>query len=162
MIEFLTGRIAMHLEYSKIKSVTPDAFAAMRQKHRISGYVKSDARDLRRIEDLLELRPGLLAGEEFYVSRYDCSCGHTLTFYDFVHTALVDAGHSKSFVLHTLLGSKFVINQARRLRCSECTSEGESLDYITPNYCCCRPDNIDPIDDDHEDERDSGYADVRE
>ena len=138
----------MHLDYARVSSVGIEAFNAMRVKHRINEYTKSDPSDLQKIERLLEARDGLFKNENFYVKRSTCNCGHTLTFFDFIYTALKDAGHTKSFVLHTLVGSKFVINQARPLRCSECDTLSEPLDYITPQYCCCRDDGISPVDDD--------------
>jgi hypothetical protein len=39
------------------------------------------------------------------LAKANCErCGRLLTFYDFIYTGIVDAGHPKSFVVHTLLG----------------------------------------------------------
>jgi hypothetical protein len=87
-------------------------------------FTKSDVEDIRKIERLLDVQPGTLddnIGPGFYVGRASCSnCSRVLTAYDFVFTGLVDAGHPKSFILHTLVGSKLIIQPNRQIRCSSC------------------------------------------
>ena len=56
--------------------------------------------------------------------------------YDFVFTALVDAEHDKSFVLHTLVGNKYITNRPRRIRCSNCATVGPEHEYSMTKYSC--------------------------
>ena len=83
-------------------------------------FTKSDEEDIAKMERLLDLMPGTLSGQDYYLERLQCECGRILTMYDFVFTGLVDAGHSKSLILHTFVGNKLVINPPRKVRCSEC------------------------------------------
>jgi len=83
-------------------------------------FTKANQEEIAKMERLLDVRPGTLAGENFYLGRLQCECGRLLTTYDFVFTGLVDAGHSKSLILHTFVGSKFVVNPPRQVRCSQC------------------------------------------
>jgi len=83
-------------------------------------FTRSDAEDIAKMERLLDLMPGVLSGQDYFLERMQCDCGRMLTMYDFVFTGLVDAGHSKSLILHTFVGSKKVLNPPRRVRCSEC------------------------------------------
>ena len=100
---------------------------------------KSDAEDLNKIEKFLGLRNGILKDEEFYVSKENCqNCRRTFTFYDHVYGSVKDAGHSKSFVAHTLLGDKYFIQPPRPVRCSACDTVSTALlNYETPRYGCC-------------------------
>ena len=100
---------------------------------------QSDAADVERIENLLDLAKGALSNKKFFISKGECSCGRTITFYDFVFTALVEQWHDPSFVAHTLLGNKRILNQPRTIRCSGCGSRGARyMDYETPQYGCCK------------------------
>jgi hypothetical protein len=82
---------------------------------------KSDYDDIAKMERLLDLKDGALAGDQYYLERLECvQCGRLLTMYDFVFTGLVDAGHPKSLIVHTFLGNKLVLNDARPIRCSAC------------------------------------------
>jgi hypothetical protein len=83
-------------------------------------FTKSSPEEIAKIERLLDAREGTLSGEDFYLQRIQCECGRILTTYDFVFTGLVDAEHSKSLILHTFVGSKFVLNPPRPIRCSDC------------------------------------------
>jgi hypothetical protein len=85
-------------------------------------FTKSDYEDIARMERLLDVDPGTLTRcGDYHLERMECeSCGRLLTVYDFIFTGLVDAGHSKSFILHTFIGNKFIVNEARRIRCSAC------------------------------------------
>lgn len=102
---------------------------------------KSDAVDIAKMERLLDLRPGMLAGDEYYLERLSCQCcGRLLTMYDFVFTGLVDGGHSKSLIVHTFVGSKLVVNEPRRIRCSTCGEVARhSPWYRMPQSYGCRP-----------------------
>lgn len=127
----------MHYEYSRLASLTPAEYAKKMKSIKKKAATKSDSDDLKRIERLLDLREGVLAEEDFYVSKADCKCGRRLTFYDLVLTSLTDSGHSKSFVVHTLLGSKYFAQPTRQVKCSAC-GEVHLLDYETDRYGCCR------------------------
>src|SRR5687768_8107079 len=86
-------------------------------------FTKSDDEDFAKMERLLDVRPGTLSRSDtdYYLERLECeSCGRLLTTYDFIFTGLVDAGHPKSFILHTFIGNKFIVNEPRRVRCSAC------------------------------------------
>ena len=84
-------------------------------------WTRSDEEDIARIERLLGVKRGTFSRDDLYlVARHNCECGRLLTTYDFVFTGLVDANHSKSLVLHTFVGDKFVVQKPRRIRCSQC------------------------------------------
>lgn len=83
-------------------------------------FTKSDEEEIAKIERLLDAKEGTLQGEDYYLEKYQCECGRILTTYDFVLTGLIDAGHSKSLILHTFIGNKFVLNKPRPVRCSAC------------------------------------------
>jgi hypothetical protein len=117
------------IDYNAVESVSAEDFRAavaceVAEDGRIvadpPGFTRSDDEDIAKMERLLDLMPGTLAGQNYYLGQSQCECGRTLTMYDFVFTGLVDAGHSKSLILHTFVGSKFVLNPPRRVRCSEC------------------------------------------
>lgn len=65
----------MHYDYSRLTSLTPAEYAKKMKSIKKKGATKSDSDDLKRIERLLDLREGILAGEDFYVSEADCKCG---------------------------------------------------------------------------------------
>src|SRR4029077_19992056 len=101
--------MADYMDYSQIKSVTREEFEAKRLRLEDDPTAtKSDASDIRAIEDFLELAPGTLAGQAFYVNNHVCQCGRRLTFFDVVRSAVVDGHHSTSFVAHTLVGNKYI------------------------------------------------------
>ena len=99
-------------------------------------FTCSDATDIANLERLLDVQPGTLTHEKLYVQRSTCTCGRTMTMYDFVFTALVDAEHDKSFVLHTLVGNKYIVNRPRRIRCSSCATFGPEHAYSMTKYGC--------------------------
>ena len=114
------------MEYSRLRSIGPDAF--QRQMAAclalLADATMSDEADIGRIERILDLKEGTLKGRVLHVQRQDCSgCQRQLTFFDVVHSAVVDAGHSKSFLVHTLLGSKYLVDKPRLVRCSACSVE---------------------------------------
>ncbi|WP_170404451.1 hypothetical protein [Ruegeria arenilitoris] len=101
---------------------------------------KSDENDVRKMENLLDLAEGALSNKTFYISKSDCSCGRTLTFYDFVFTSLVEQWHDPSFIAHTLVGNKRIINEPRPIRCSACgLRKGHTyIEYSNETYGCCQ------------------------
>lgn len=104
---------------------------------------KSDDEDTARMERLLDLREGMLAGDRYYLERMYCRCGRLLTMYDFVFTGLVDGGHSKSLIVHTFVGNKLVVNEPRRIRCSACGEIARhSPWYRMPQSYGCRPAHL--------------------
>jgi hypothetical protein len=125
----------MTQEYSKLPSLPADEFQRRISKFDKKAATKSDAKDIAKMERLLELRPGVLGKDEFYVSNVKCTCGRQITFYDLVASSLME-GHSKSFVVHTLLGSKHFIQPPRKITCVECGTV-HTLDYCNDRYGCC-------------------------
>jgi hypothetical protein len=131
----------MKNDYNMVNSLSEEEFRK-RSKPKalkdINKFTQSDASDIDKIEALLDVRPGVLRGDQFFLERIDCKgCGRTLTIYDFVFSGLTDAGHNKSFILHTLVGNKFVINTARVIRCSACaTLTTKAALYHMPTYDC--------------------------
>ncbi|MEM7154441.1 MAG: hypothetical protein AAF799_16460 [Myxococcota bacterium] len=100
-------------------------------------FTKSDAEERAKTERLLDLKPGALADDDHYLAKYTCPCGRTLTFYDFVLTGIVDAGHAKSFIAEVFLGDEYVIQQPRKVRCSNCSRvTPRGFGYGCPQYGC--------------------------
>lgn len=119
--------MAVNLDYNDVAGVSAEEFriraacAVERFEADPEIWTKSDEKDIANIEHLLDVKEGTLSRDDDYlVARYQCECGRLLTTYDFVFTGLVDAGHSKSFILHTFIGSKFVLQKPRPFRCSQC------------------------------------------
>lgn len=103
---------------------------------------KSNKEDIKKIENLLQVRPGILDGIDFYVEPQECVCGRLLTFSDFIYTALVEQWHDPSFIVHVLVGSKYFVNEPRQITCSECGSNNKKRGpavtmYETTVYGCC-------------------------
>jgi hypothetical protein len=130
----------MDYDYGKVESVSDDAFkkASADCATRLADATVSDKEDLNKIERLLDLQEGTLKGR-FCFQKANCErCGRLLTSYDFVYTSIVDAGHPKSFVVHTLVGSKHILNKPRKVRCSSCnTVTTRNWYYMMENYGCC-------------------------
>jgi hypothetical protein len=59
--------------------------------------------------------------------------------YDFVMTALIDAGHSKPLIVHTFLGNKLVLNLPRPIRCSNCARTNPDKKYWSGESYGCEP-----------------------
>lgn len=117
--------MALNIDYNDVVGVSPDEFwerarCSVEMRADPNVFTKSDEEDLAKIERLLDVREGTLTCEEYYLENIQCECGRLLTIYDFAFTALVDAGHSKSLILHTFLGTKYVLNNPRPVRCSNC------------------------------------------
>lgn len=131
-------------DYNRVTSTEPEYFRSVSEKSDFADetrFTRSDLEDVRKIERLLDVRDSTLNGDKYYLERYNCVCGRTLTFYDFVFTAVLDANHSKSFILHTLLGNKLVLNSPRMVRCSSCNRISEKqVRYGMPSsYLCIDP-----------------------
>jgi len=119
-------RMAVSLDYNDVVGISEEEFKARARCVAAdladpTQYTKADADEIAKMERLLDVREGTLQGQDYYLQRYQCECGRVLTSYDFVFTGLVDAGHSKSLILHTFVGSKNVLNKPRRVRCSQCS-----------------------------------------
>lgn len=98
--------------------------------------------DVSRIENLLDLKKDILSGQKFYVTKAECECGRSISFYDVIFTAMVEQIHSPSFLAHMLTGSKYFVNKARPVRCSDCgvrirSEGGHECGYETDQYGCC-------------------------
>jgi DNA-directed RNA polymerase subunit N (RpoN/RPB10) len=130
----------MHNDYNLVNSVTPEEFNKLKSKEADVKYNEADVKEINKMERLLDIQPGTLAPSGPYkLEDVKCaSCGRTLTMYDFIFTGLVDANHTKSFVLHTLVGNKFVVQRPRPVRCSACgTITGKAYKYIMPRGYLC-------------------------
>ncbi|MCK1786451.1 hypothetical protein L9Z73_19475 [Pseudomonas sp. TNT11] len=117
------------------KTVTQQEYEAYLAANDFSNYTKSDPKEILKIEDLLELRSGILKDESYSVSKVICSCGKTLTFFDFLTTAISENSHSKLFLVHALLGNKYGFQKPRLVTCSACGDQHIAY-YTTPNYSC--------------------------
>ena len=132
----------MKTEYNSVTSLSEETFREQVPANSLlkdpDKFTRSDVDDLNKIERLLDLNQGTLAGQPHYLENFQCDCGRLLTMYDFVLTGLVDAGHSKSFILHTFVGNKFVINTPRQVRCSNCGRiTTRAVNYgCSTNYFC--------------------------
>jgi hypothetical protein len=123
--------------YRQVKSISLKEFKRKMSSFDKSEATKSDAADIKRIEKALFLAPGLLANEEFYITKSVSKCGRTLTFYDVVFTAL-KSGHTTSLIIHTLLGSKRFVQPPREVACSDCGELFYYREYERPHsYGCC-------------------------
>lgn len=129
------------LDYNSVTPVSPEKFAAamppLSELNDPSLYTASDDDDFVKMERLLDLRDGALGRDGYYLEHRECECGRLLTMYDFVFTALVDAGHSKSLIVHTFVGNKLVLNPPRPIRCSNCARILPDCKYAMPNSYSC-------------------------
>ena len=112
-------------DYNSATSLTAAEFE--RQAPSVSeleaGYSKSDPEDIAKMERLLDLKAGALGGDDYYLEKVQCKgCARVLTMYDFVFTGIVDANHPKSLIVHTFLGNKYILNEKRPIRCSNCAT----------------------------------------
>ena len=117
-------------------SVSQDEYRAFLANTDFSRYTKSDAEEVKSIEDLLELRRGVLLDQDYYVGKTICKCGRKITFIDFVSTALSESSHSKAFLIHPLLGNRYGFQTPRVVKCSACGEVHPNSTYKTPNYSC--------------------------
>jgi hypothetical protein len=110
-------------DYSDIDSLSREQFESLgptdEEVEDENLFTKSDDEDIRKIERLLDLVEETLASQDFYLERVQCVCGRTLTFSDFISSALIDTrDHTKSLIFHTIDGIKYVRNNPRPIRCS--------------------------------------------
>lgn len=132
----------MDLSYNFVRSVSQEEFdrIAPTSQELAERYTRSDREDVAKIARLLDVREETLVGRDnYYLEKTNCeNCGRLLTMYDFVFTAIVDAEHTKSLILHTLVGTKRVINQPRPIRCSNCGRvKPQGTQYFMPNSYGC-------------------------
>lgn len=131
----------MDIDYNSVRSVDEENFwnkvPSDKELSDPNKFTLSDPEDILKIERVLDLREGVFANEKFYVETVKCKCGRLLTMYDFVVSGLIDTEHTKSFILHVLMGNKFVLNPARRIRCAECgTITPQHHIYYCNSYAC--------------------------
>jgi hypothetical protein len=131
----------MQYDYDLVASVDAEVFDRYRVPDDVLArhYIVSDHDDVRKIERLLDAQEGSLdAGGPYYLKAGQCACcGKSLTMYDFVFTALVDANHPKSFVYQILVGDKKIIQSPRRVRCATCgTPSSQKAQYFMGQYAC--------------------------
>ena len=115
----------MSFDYNSITSLSEEEF---RKRTKPIGelrvdenYRLSSPEELQKVERLLDVREGTLGGLQIFVGRASCTyCDQQLGINDIVRTGLNDAGHSKSAVLHTFLGNKYIIQPSRPVRCTQC------------------------------------------
>jgi hypothetical protein len=125
--------------YASLKSISKDDFdRTSKQLQSAGSEAKSDTHDLRNIEELLCLRPGLLSNQKLFVSRAVCKCGASLTFFDCIQSAIKDYRHSKSLIVHALLGYKYVVQPSKPVKCRNC-GESHLLSYRNPQYITTDP-----------------------
>lgn len=126
--------------YDNIISVSEKEFREKTTKQRDlenpDKFTKSSEQEIITLEKLLDLKPGILGSDGYYLQKSTCECGHTLTMKDFVLTALVDAKHERSLIIQTFLGNKFVINKPRPVRCFECGTINPMNSYAMAKYGC--------------------------
>ncbi len=127
----------MNLDYESVKSITKEEFD-LKVGFAHVGKRKASNPELERVEDLLEVQRGILSSLDFYMDSLSCqSCGNELGIYDFVQTAIRDAGHSKSLILHTFVGKKYILNEPKRVVCSRCGEYSHKLmKYSCALYGC--------------------------
>jgi hypothetical protein len=129
------------LDYNRVVSLSAEEFKRLTPSvsdlRDESKFTRSNDEDIAKMERLLDLREGALAEDQYYLQRVECGCGRLLTMYDFVFTGLVDAEHSKSLVVHTFVGDKFIVNAPRRVRGSECARITDNeCNYKMDKYSC--------------------------
>jgi hypothetical protein len=118
----------MYSDYSKIPTTEPDAAEKLGlnidEMRNDPNMRKATFEELQSVERWLDVRPGILSDGEFWSTRITDKQGLEVGLVEIVLTALIDAGHSKSFVLHTLLGNKLIVTSPRPVR----TLSGEWTD----------------------------------
>ena len=115
----------MSFEYDRVEGVTEEEFRKharpVEELRADPTYKTTSPEELAEIERILDVQTGFLSDAEFFTQVASCGgYGRELGFKDVVTTALIDAKHSKSAVLHTLVGNKYFVSPARPIRCSEC------------------------------------------
>lgn len=131
----------MPLDYKTIKPISQVEFEGKVRPLSIvaadPNFRKASAEDLSAAEQMLDLRPGVLRDYEFYCTRYFCVCGNPVSIDDFVKTSMIEANHDPSFILHTLLGRKPIVAEAKPVCCAACGAlTPMAFNYSTPFYGC--------------------------
>src|SRR5262245_38758967 len=92
------GGFPMQYDYNLVKSRTPEEFKALTSNKGNVKFNVADDEEIKKMERLLDLLPGtLVPAGPYHLEAVQCaSCGRTLTTYDCIFTALVDANHTKS------------------------------------------------------------------
>ncbi|EBN5354358.1 hypothetical protein DML75_23840 [Salmonella enterica subsp. enterica serovar Typhimurium] len=126
------------MKYTNVQSENEEKIKDIWSKMDFSTLTKADDVDLKKIEGMLSLRYNVLAGSELYLEKYTCICGKLLQSSDLIETAL-NNGHDPSFVLHTLLGNKYILNKPRTVRCSDCGTDSSKPLMYGQNGCYLCP-----------------------
>lgn len=130
------------IDYNSVTSVSAEEFETLMpdaaELTDSSRFTESDPEDVAKIERLLDVKEGTLGDEAYYVERIECACGRIPTTYDLVVSGLVDAGHSKSVILHTFVGNERIVNPPRPIRCSLCARIHPAHKYLMPSGYTCQ------------------------
>ena len=114
----------MRNNYNLIRSLSKEEFEREGISLEDPDLKEALPEEIEAVERLLDVQPGTLQRDKgpYLFASFTCRCGHKINVYDFVFTALIDAEHTKSFILHALLGIKYVIapEAHRFIRCSSC------------------------------------------
>lgn len=125
-----------HVPENLKTNVSEEEYKSYLAKTDFSSYTKSDEKEVETIEDLLELKRGTLKDQAYYVGKQTCKCGRPLSFIDFVTTAISEHNHTRPFLAHALLGTKYGFQNPRSVKCSSCGEIYPLSTYKTPNYSC--------------------------
>lgn len=130
----------MKMNYEDVKGVSLETFNS-RATNLPDNCRKSTPEELRQVETLLEVQSGTLSNMNFVIEQLNCeTCNKEFGIYDFVRSAMDDAGHSTSLILHTFVGTKHILNAARYLRCSNCDNISKTAAvYRCNNHYACGP-----------------------
>ena len=132
----------MSFEYDLVKGVSEEDFRkhvkSVDELRSDDSYRNASPQELHEVEDLLDVQRGALDKVEFFVKKANCeNCGKELGMADVVRTAIKDAKHSKSAILHTLGGSKYIVDRPKEIRCSNCdTLQLAKGTYASALYGC--------------------------
>lgn len=123
-----------NLDYNRVRSMSEEEFSSYKidieEIRNSDEYIKTDLATLEKIERFLDVKKGSLKDVESYLLDKKCvGCGKNLDLFDKVMTAVVDADHSKSFILHTMLGNKKTASRTEFTRCSSCGEISPSADW---------------------------------
>lgn len=135
----------MKYDYSSVESLSKEDFLKSTVSLRSADLRATPDEDIRKMEEFLEVAPGVLQ-QEYRMGKHECNCGRELSFLDFVVTAVQDWKHPKSFILHTLVGNKYIVNEPRPIRCTNCSAIASNAEwgpdvgpiYMSNQYGCCR------------------------
>lgn len=127
------------MDYCDIKSCTQkeveEQALTLEKARKDPSMRKATEEEIQKLEDYLEVQRGVLKNIEWWGSDVKDNDGSNIGILDFVRTAVEDSNHSKSFILHVLIGNKHIINPPRTIR----TSSGLELaghTYSTLVYHC--------------------------